>query len=61
LDVSVGTVKSRILRGRGALREILAPLWKARHARQHAPAAEMDEAVPALAGMRASVWQGGGK
>lgn len=46
LEVSVGTVKSRILRGRRALREILAPLLERRstharetraagHARQH--------------------------
>ena len=32
LDVSVGTVKSRILRGRQALREALEPVLKARPA-----------------------------
>ena len=38
LDVSVGTVKSRILRGRRALKEILEPLLGERHSRiQRAP------------------------
>jgi RNA polymerase sigma-70 factor (ECF subfamily) len=36
LDVSVGTVKSRILRGRHALREILEPVFKVRRAPEEA-------------------------
>ncbi len=40
LEVSVGTVKSRILRGRRALREVLEPLWApARQPATPAPAA----------------------
>src|SRR5271154_3661908 len=43
LDVSVGTVKSRILRGRRLLRDILGP---ALHARQHeAPSLALSQAV----------------
>jgi RNA polymerase sigma-70 factor (ECF subfamily) len=34
LGVSVGTVKSRILRGRRALREILEPLFAAQRERE---------------------------
>lgn len=41
LEVSVGTVKSRILRGRRALKEILEPLLGERRAAHH-------EATPAL-------------
>jgi RNA polymerase sigma-70 factor (ECF subfamily) len=45
LDVSVGTVKSRILRGRQALREALEPILKARPV---APGSQ-DRALPAAA------------
>ncbi len=45
LEVSVGTVKSRILRGRRALREILEPLLRPAHRR--APAPEHRTAAPA--------------
>jgi RNA polymerase sigma-70 factor (ECF subfamily) len=48
LEVSVGTVKSRILRGRQALREILEPLWAAREDRRRARA---ELASAALAGL----------
>jgi RNA polymerase sigma-70 factor (ECF subfamily) len=37
LDVSVGTVKSRILRGRRALREILEPVFAVRRATEESP------------------------
>ena len=47
LEVSVGTVKSRILRGRRALKEILEPLLGERHAAHH-------EATPALRAQHAS-------
>ena len=69
LEVSVGTVKSRILRGRRALKEILEPLLGERHAahhevtpasRQHASAATGFAAQIGLqaAYVRASNWSG---
>ena len=46
LEVSVGTVKSRILRGRRALREILSPYFKA--ASRQAPQQHVQTRVPEL-------------
>jgi RNA polymerase sigma-70 factor (ECF subfamily) len=42
LEVSVGTVKSRILRGRQALREVLRPLLDGRRSAVHGRAAEQE-------------------
>ena len=58
LEVSVGTVKSRILRGRRALKEILEPLLGERHRTVHketSHAAEPREHVHAAAGFGAQV------
>jgi RNA polymerase sigma-70 factor, ECF subfamily len=45
LSVSVGTVKSRILRGRRMLREILEPMLRSRHVAQNAAAPPCQESV----------------
>jgi RNA polymerase sigma-70 factor, ECF subfamily len=68
LDISVGTVKSRILRGRRALREILEPILKG-SARQsiagRMPAAQMGQGqqprVAAMACSASSAARGGGR
>jgi RNA polymerase sigma-70 factor (ECF subfamily) len=45
LNVSVGTVKSRILRGRRMLREMLEPMLRSPHGAQNAPAPHRQESV----------------
>ena len=50
LDVSVGTVKSRILRGRRALKEILEPLLGQRHSMK--PEAAGQRQISSVAAMR---------
>jgi hypothetical protein len=45
LNVSVGTVKSRILRGRRMLREMLEPMLRSPHGAQNAPAPRGQESV----------------
>jgi DNA-directed RNA polymerase specialized sigma24 family protein len=55
LDVSVGTVKSRILRGRRALREILEPVFKVRRAPEAAcslPVSQADDQMEVTHAMR---------
>jgi RNA polymerase sigma-70 factor (ECF subfamily) len=51
LEVSVGTVKSRILRGRRCLREILEPVFVAQRAREGRRQDSQDVAIQPAAGM----------
>ena len=42
LDISIGTVKSRIMRGRHYLREILEPLLESKSERAHSTASQTE-------------------
>jgi RNA polymerase sigma-70 factor (ECF subfamily) len=55
LEVSVGTVKSRILRGRRALKEILEPLLGERHAAAHKLPSAAPREHPARPGFAAQI------
>jgi RNA polymerase sigma-70 factor, ECF subfamily len=60
LEVPVGTVKSRILRGRRALRDVLRPMLESPEARARSATPRTEAPVDARAGLRLAGWPAGG-